>query len=106
MPKYMIQAKLTTEGLKGTLDEGGTKREAAITKAIESLGGRMEVYYYAFGEYDVVGIADVPDNVSAAAFAMIVTMSGGATCSTTVLLTPEEVDQVSQKTVAYRKPGG
>lgn len=106
MPKYMVQAKLTTEGLKGTLEEGGKKRKAAITKAIESLGGKLETYYYAFGEYDVVGIADMPDNVSAAAFAMIVTMSGGAACATTVLLTPEEVDQVSKKTVAYRKPGG
>jgi uncharacterized protein with GYD domain len=101
----MIQASLTGEGLKGTLAEGGTARMAALEQTISSLGGTLESFYYAFGEDDVVGIAELPDNVSAATFAVTVATAGVAATRTTVLLTPEEIDQVAAKTVAYRPPG-
>jgi uncharacterized protein with GYD domain len=105
MPKYLFTANLTMDGIKGTMKEGGTARKAAVEKAIKSLGGTPEAYYYAFGGTDVVGIADMPDNVSAAAFALLVTVAGGAAVSTTVLLTPEEVDEIAKKTGDYRPPG-
>jgi uncharacterized protein with GYD domain len=106
MPRYMIQASLTGEGLKGTLAEGGTARKAALEQTIASLGGTLETFYYSFGDSDVVGIADMPDNVSAAAFAVTVAAAGVAAPKTTVLLTAEEIDQVAAKAVAYRPPGG
>jgi uncharacterized protein with GYD domain len=105
MPRFMIQASLTGEGLKGTLTEGGTARKAALEETISALGGTLESFYYAFGDDDVVGIAEMPDNVSAAAFAVTVAAAGVATTRTTVLLTPEEIDQVGAKAVAYRPPG-
>ena len=105
MPKYLFNASLTMDGVKGTMKEGGSARRDAVVKAIESLGGKAEAYYYAFGESDVVGIADMPDNVSAAAFALLVTVAGGAEVSTTVLLTPEEVDKIAKKTADYHPPG-
>jgi uncharacterized protein with GYD domain len=105
MAKYLIQATYSGQGLDGLLKEGGTKRRAAVEKAVKGLGGTLEAFYYAFGEADVVGIASLPDNVSASAFSLMVTAAGGAHVKTTVLITPEEVDQAVKKTLDYRAPG-
>lgn len=105
MPKYMVLANYTDEGLKGMLKDGGSKRRDAVAQAIESLGGKLEAFYFAFGDYDVVGIGDMPDNVSAAAFSLLITAAGGAKCKTVVLITPDEADQAAKKTLAYRPPG-
>ena len=80
-------------------------RRQAVEKAIQGLGGTLEAFYYAFGDADVVCIADLPDNVDATVFSLLVTAAGGATVRTTVLLTPEELDQASEKTLDYRPPG-
>jgi uncharacterized protein with GYD domain len=105
MPKYMIQATYVGDGLKGLLKEGGTQRCETVAKVIESMGGELESLYYAFGDYDVVGIAEMPDNISSAAFALTVNASGVIKAKTTVLLTPEDIDEVSKKTVEFRPPG-
>ena len=105
MAKYLVHAKYTDEGLKGLLKEGGSKRREAVEQAVKGLGGKLEAFYYAFGDADVVGIADLPDNVSATTFSLLVTAAGGATVKTTVLITPEEVDQAAKKTLDYRPPG-
>ena len=105
MPKYMIQASYVGEGLKGLLKEGGTKRQETVANVIEGMGGKLESFYYAFGDYDVVGIAEMPDNISSAAFSLTVNASGVIKAKTTVLLTPEEIDQVSDKTINFRPPG-
>ena len=105
MAKYMIQGSYVGEGLKGLLKEGGTKRKEAVTKAIENMGGKLEIFYYAFGDFDVLGIADMPDNVSAAAFSMMINASGAVQGKTIVLLSPEEIDQATKKTVDFRPPG-
>ena len=76
-----------------------------MEQAVKGLGGTLEAFYYAFGDADVVGIADLPDNVSATTFSLLVTAAGGATVKTTVLITPEEVDQAAKKTLDYRPPG-
>jgi uncharacterized protein with GYD domain len=103
--KYLFQASYTDEGLKGLLNEGGSSRRETVSKTIKGLGGTLESFYYAFGKDDVVGFADLPDNVTAAAFALAVAAGGGATVRTTVLMTPEEVDQTVKKVVDYRPPG-
>jgi uncharacterized protein with GYD domain len=105
MPKYMFQAHYTVEGAKAMAKEGGSSRRAAIAKATEAAGGKLEGFYYAFGGVDVYSIADLPDNVTAAAFALAVTQGGAATTNTVVLLTPEEMDKATKKTVTYRAPG-
>lgn len=105
MPKYLVQASYTAEGTKGLLKDGGSKRRAAAEAAVKGLGGRLEAFYFAFGETDVYVIADVPDNVSAAAISLVVSASGAVRTKTTVLLTPEEMDQATKKTVSYRPPG-
>ena len=106
MPKYLIQASYTVDGLKGLLKDGGTKRRAAIEQAAESVGGKLEAFYFAFGSDDVHMILDAPDNVSVAAVSLTAGAGGAATnIRTTVLLTAEEIDQAVQKTVSY-KPAG
>jgi uncharacterized protein with GYD domain len=105
MPKFLVEASYTAEGLKGLLKDGGTGRREAVAAAAKSLGGKLEAMYFAFGKHDVVVIMDVPDNVAAAAMALAVNSSGGSLTRTTTLLTPEEVDQAIKKTVKYRAPG-
>jgi uncharacterized protein with GYD domain len=101
----MIQASYVGEGLKGLIKEGGTKRRETVAKVIEGMGGTLESFYYAFGDYDVVGVAEMPDNVSSVAFSLMVNASGVINAKTTVLLTPEDLDQATKKTIDYRPPG-
>jgi uncharacterized protein with GYD domain len=105
MGKYLFEAHYTTEGAKGVAKEGGSARRAAVEKSIASVGGRLESFYFAFGGSDAFVIADLPDNVSAAAMALAVNQSGMASTKTVVLLTTEEMDAAGKKSVSYRAPG-
>jgi uncharacterized protein with GYD domain len=105
MPKYLAQASYNAEGVKGLAHDSGTTRRAAVARAVESLGGKLESFYFAFGDNDVVAILDLPDNGAAARFALKVASSGQATIKTTPLLAPEELDRVLDKKVDYRAPG-
>ena len=105
MPKYLAHASYTVEGLKGLLKDGGTKRREVVEQLAKSLGGKLEAFYYAFGDDDLFVIFDLPDNVSATTASLIVNASGAAKARVIVLLTPEEVDQATKKTVEYSPPG-
>jgi uncharacterized protein with GYD domain len=105
MPKYLVEARYTVEGTKGLVREGGSGRRAAVAKTIESVGGKVEALYFAFGDVDVYVIVDVPDNVSAAAISLAANQSGAIVSKTIVLLTPEEMDKSVQKAVSFRPPG-
>ena len=105
MARYLIQASYTAEGARGLLKDGGSKRRAVVVKLAESLGGRMEAFYFTFGETDAIAIIEVPDNVSAAAASLVVAASGAASSKTVVLLTPEEIDQAVHKSANYVPPG-
>ena len=105
MSTYLIQANYVGDGIKGLLKEGGTSRRAAAEKAVTSLGGSLVAFYYAFGDYDAILIADAPDNISMAALALTINASGVVSVKTTVLMTPEEVDQAVKKAPSYRPPG-
>ena len=105
MPKYLVQANYVGEGIKGLLKEGGTSRQAVVEKLVDSMGGSLESMYYAFGETDVFIIADLPDNASMAAVALLASSSGAITIKTTVLMTPAEIDEAAKKTPIYTPPG-
>src|SRR4029450_541438 len=102
MPKYLFEASYTAEGAKGLLKEGGSKRRAAVESSLKALGGKIDAFYYAMGEHDVYLIVDVPDNASAAAVSMAVNAAGAVRLKTTVLLTTEEIDAATKKTIDYR----
>jgi len=105
MAKYLLETKYTLEGIKGVKAKGGSARVAAATELIEGLGGKVESFYFAFGGSDVFVIADMPDNVSAAAAALTVSAGGGATTKTIPLITPEEMDAAAKMQATYRPPG-
>jgi len=105
MPKYLLEVSLSKKGLQGTLKEGGTARRAAAEVLIKSVGGKLESFYYAFGDRDVFVLIEVPDNASAARVATAVTASGAGSVKTTVLLSPKEIDQIGKSTPDYRPPG-
>ncbi len=105
MPKYLIEANYTLEGVKGFLKDGGTKRRDAASAAIKSIGGKMEAFYFAFGNPDAIVIVDAPDNVSAAAMSVAINATGAVQSRTIVLLTAQEMDEAVKKQVKYRAPG-
>jgi len=105
MAKYLVEGRYSVEGAKGLARQGGTARRAAATKLIEGLGGKLEAFYYAFGDVDIYAIFDAPDAASAAAAALAVNQSGGLSLKTVVLITPEQMDEAGRKTINYRPPG-
>jgi uncharacterized protein with GYD domain len=109
MPKHLIRATHTVEGLKGLLKEGGSNRRKAIAQSAEAVGGKLENMYYAFGDTDLFVILDLPDNVTATTASLVSNIPGMSKNSITVLITPEEVDQAvdlaKEKMAAYRPPG-
>jgi len=105
MPKYLFQVKFVGEGIKGLLKDGGSKRRAVTDKFYKSLGGSLDVYYYAFGDTDVYIIADLPDHAAASAAALTASATGAVTVKTTVLLTPEDIDAATKLKPTYSAPG-
>jgi uncharacterized protein with GYD domain len=101
----MIHGSYSREGIQGVAKEGGSSRQDTIGKMLADLGGSLEAFYFAFGEDDVILIADMPDNTTAAAVGLAVGATGAIAMRTTVLITPEEMDAASHKSVGYRAPG-
>jgi uncharacterized protein with GYD domain len=105
MPKYLIQASYTPQGVEGIRTKGGTSRRDAVADTAAGLGGKLESFHFGFGDHDAYVIVDLPDNEAAAAVAMSVNASGAVTAQTIVLLTPEQVDEAAKRSVDYRAPG-
>ena len=91
---------------RGVALRGGSARRDYIRDMVEGMGGKLEAFYFAFGEPDAYTLLDLPDHATAAALSLTVSGSGALRISTQVLLTPEEVDQAGGKTLPdYRPPG-
>jgi uncharacterized protein with GYD domain len=106
MGKYLLKVSYSAEGIKGVMKEGGTARVSAIEKILESVGGSLESFYFAFGTDDVYVIAEVPDQATAMAVAAAVGSSGAiSSYETVVLVEPSEIDAATKITVGYRPPG-
>src|SRR5256885_10074942 len=67
MPKYLFQGSYRPEGTKGLMKEGASQRRTNLEALVKQQGGRLEAFYFTFGEADAIGIAELPDNVTAAA---------------------------------------
>ncbi len=105
MAKYLVMASYTAEGAKGLLKEGGTKRRQSAEAAVKSAGGKLEAFYFAFGESDAIVIIDAPDHATVASASLTINASGAVRTKTVVLLTPEEIDQATKKNTTYKAPG-
>ena len=105
MAKYLVVASYTADGIKGIMSKGGSARRDAVAKMASGLGGKVESFYFAFGEGDAYVTVELPDNVSAAAVGLAVSATGLASTKTIVLLTPEEIDKAAKIQVGYKAPG-
>src|SRR5688572_19287103 len=107
MPMYLTRFSYTPETWARLITNPEDRRIAAA-KYIESVGGKLHGFWYAFGDHDGYNLWEAPDNVSMAAVALAIS-SGGALSSyeTTVLLTVEETMDALRKAgeVGYRAPG-
>lgn len=107
MPKYLIKASYSTEGIKGVMAKGGTARAEAISRLAAGVGGSVESFHFAFGSDDVYVVVEAPGHEAMAAIAGTVTSSGSLShYETVVLLTPAEIDAAAQMAVDYTPPGG
>jgi uncharacterized protein with GYD domain len=107
MPLYLSKFSYTPETWARLIDNPEDRRTAAETY-IESVGGKLHGFWYAFGEYDGYTLWEAPDNVSMAAVALA--LSGGGAISaleTTVLLSVDETLEALRRVegVGYRAPG-
>jgi uncharacterized protein with GYD domain len=105
MPKFLVRATYTAEGAKGVLKDGGSGRRKAVENALASLGGKLEAFYFTFGDDDAILIIDLPDNEAALAIGMTVGASGAVRSHTTVLIPIDEVDRAAKRRVDFRPPG-
>ena len=107
MPMYLTRFNYTPETW-ARLSKNAEDRRGAARQYIESVGGKLHGFWYAFGDHDGYTLWEAPDNVSMAAVALAIG-SGGALSSiqTTVLLTVEETIAALKKasSIAYRSPG-
>ena len=105
MPKYLWQGSYTSQGVQGLRKDGGAGRRAAVQRLVESAGGKLESFYFAFGEADVYVVADLPDTATAAAMSLAVNALGLVHLRTIPLVTAEEMDVAVKKAVDYQPPG-
>jgi uncharacterized protein with GYD domain len=105
MTKYLFEANYVGEGIKGLMREGGSKRRDALVDALTSVGGSLESFYYAFGDTDVLGVFDVPDQSGAAALSLMINSTGNVDVRLKPLMTPEDIDEAVRKAPSYRAPG-
>lgn len=107
MPLYLTRFSYTPETWARLIDNPEDRRPAA-ERYIESVGGRLHGFWYAFGEHDAYTVWEAPDNTSMAAVALAIS-AGGALSSleTTPLLTVEETlaSLAKARSVTYQPPG-
>lgn len=106
MPLYLGRASYSVDAIRGLVENPHDRAQTAA-EAFESLGGKLIGFWFAFGEFDVVFVAEAPDNATAAAIAMAVTRTGTlARFETTVLLDMDEAQEAMRKAAGatYRPP--
>jgi uncharacterized protein with GYD domain len=97
MAHFLLQVGYTPEAWAAML-KNPQDRSKAVQGAVEALGGKVERFWMAFGDYDIVGVVQMPDAVSAAAFSMAVAAGGACRAvKTTPLLSVEEGVTAMQK---------
>jgi uncharacterized protein with GYD domain len=105
MAKFLVKASYTSEGVRGLAKEGGSARVEAVTKLTKKLGGKVEAFYFAYGECDAYLIVDVPDDETALALSVAVNATGAVKLQLVPLISAKKMDEATKKSVPYRAPG-
>ena len=106
MPKYLLKANYSTQGIAGLASKGGSARRDIVGSMVERVGGSLESFYFAWGDVDAYVIAEVPSDEVMASIALSVNQSGAASITTVPLLTPEQIDAAAESVPGYTPPGG
>ncbi len=105
MPKYLVVATYSPEGMKGVLREGGSERRKMIADMAKNLGGELESFYYAFGVERRVQRRRPAGQRDRRGHGRAHLRRRQVRCSVTVLVTPEEMDKAARTKMYYRPPG-
>lgn len=105
MASYLLQVGYTPEAWAAMINNP-QDRSAAIKTPVEKLGGRVERFWLSFGDYDVIGVVDMPDSVSAAAFSMAIAAGGvcRAVRTTPLLSTSEGLEAMKKAATCGYQP--
>ena len=107
MPFYLTRFSYTPQTWARLIEKPEDRRVAA-DQYIQSVGGRLHGFWYAFGDHDAYTLWEAPDNVSMAATAIAIGAGGAlSTLQTTVLMTVDETLAALKKasSIKYRPPG-
>ena len=108
MPKFLIQATFNQEAAKRLIEDGGTKRAAAVQELFKQLGARLESLHFSPQNEgpDAFGIVEVPaGGADALAIVALAGRTGGITLTARRIYTPEELDKVAEKSKGVPVPG-
>ena len=108
MPLYLVRFSYTAEAWKKLIENPEDRRQP-VEALVESLGGKLHGFWYAFGEQDGVVLIEAPDNVRAAAVSVTASASGAIkSTQMTVLLTVEELMESLRRAaqVSFEPPSG
>ena len=108
MPHYLLRWQFTSNSAKSMVSSP-VDRTIPAKALIEGFGGKLEAYYFSFGEFDGVGLVEFPDNTSVAACSLTAASSGGfSKFETTVLFTAKDGEAAMKKehdtNTGYRPP--
>ncbi len=106
MALYMFEAAFTSDAW-ATLAKNPQDRTEAVRTLLQGIGGKLISYYFAFGDYDAVVVAELPDNGAAAATSIAVAAGGAIRAvKTTPLLSVQEGVEAMRKAgqANYRPP--
>ena len=105
MIKFLIKASYTPAGVAALHKVGGTNRRQAIETMVAGMGGTVEAFYFSASELEPYVIVELPDSITAAAMALAINASGLVSIASTMLFTPEEIDEAARMPFDYRSPG-
>ena len=105
MPKYLMETTYTPEGVRALQKDKASARREAVIKLLQSVDGKLEAFYYAMGDRDVISIVELPDATTAAAVSLTGSATGLFKVTTTALLSVEEVDRALARKLTIRAPG-
>jgi uncharacterized protein with GYD domain len=105
MPKFLIEASYTPEGLRGLQKDKASGRLAAVKKALKAVDAELECLYWCLGDRDAIIIAEFPNTVAASALATAISASGLVRTTTTALLSAQDMDAALAKNATYQASG-
>ena len=104
MAKYLVKVSYNTDNIKDLLKKGATDRRKIVEELIAAIGGKLESFYYTFGDYGVFCVSDIADNLTAADLTTSLNKSGLVQCSTTLLISEEDIEKEKNKKVYHSLP--